>query len=328
MRKPLVLLVLVLALVSCGSHDDTPAFNHAQSSTSSQISQPKVVIFAIDGPRYTEFLGDPSHAWIPHIWNDLRPQGTILTNLRNNGWTTTVPGHTTIVTGTWQYLANDGSERPDKPTIFEYYRRWFSAPASETYVISGKSKLNVCAFGTHPDYGSTYGATASVGHSGDLAVYDELMSVLQSQKPRLVLACFPDVDLMGHSGVWDNYVSAITGADSLAWKTWNYLQSEPYYAGQTYMFIINDHGRHSDDRGGFTNHGDDCLGCSRLIFMALGPDVRVGHTSNGLFTQKDVCRTVGQIFGFPTPYAEGTVIQDVFQFAPTGIKEVEDSISR
>lgn len=320
-RILLLLIFTVLALTSCGSDDGAPSFDPAQTSDSSPVPQPKVVIFAIDGARYTETFGDPSHTWIPHIWNDLRPQGTIVTNFRNHGITKTVPGHCALVTGTWQDLANDGSERPDKPTLFEYYRKWMLAPASETYVISGKSKLNVCAWGTHPDYGAAYGATANVGYSNDLAVYNQLMTVLQTQQPRLVLVCFPEVDWDGHSGVWADYVSSITRADSLAWKTWNYLQSDSFYAGQTYMFVTHDHGRHSDENGGFRNHGDGCIGCTRLSFLALGPDVRAGYTSDGLFTQRDVCKTAAQVLGIPTYHADGTVIGDIFQFAPTGIKQ-------
>ena len=138
---------------------------------------------------------------------------------------------------------------------------------------------------------------------------------------RLVMACFAQVDWAGHSGVWNDYVAAITGADSLVWKTWNYLQSDPFYAGQTYLFVTNDHGRHTDANGGFTSHGDDCAGCSRLVFMALGPDIRANNVSAGIFSQRDLCRTVGQILGFPTPHADGTIIQDIFQFVPTGIKQ-------
>jgi hypothetical protein len=317
----LLLICTVLALSSCGSDDGALSFDQARQSYSPLVPDAKVVVFVIDGPRYTETFGDPSHSFIPHIWNDLRTQGTILTNFRNLGRTNTVPGHSALATGTWQDIANDGSERPDKPTVFEYYRKWFAAPASDTHVISGKSKLDVCAYGTHPDYGVAYGATASVGHPNDLAVYNQLITVLQTEQPHLVMACFPEVDVDGHSGVWANYVSSITRADSLAWKTWNYLQSDAFYAGQTYLFVTNDHGRHSDDNGGFQGHGDDCIGCTRLTFLALGPDVRAGVTSSGLFTQRDLCETVGQILGFPTPHAEGTVIADIFQFTPTGIKE-------
>jgi hypothetical protein len=298
-----------------------PSRKPVSAPTTPEVPEPKVVIFAIDGPRYSETFGDPSHANIPHIWNDLRPQGTILTNFRNLGVTKTVPGHSSIATGTWQDLANDGSERPDKPTVFEYYRHALSAPQPETYVISGKSKLDVCAYGTHPGYGPFYGAASSVGHASDVAVYNELISVLQTDKPRLVLACFPAVDWAGHTGVWADYLAAIVGADSLAWKTWNYLESDPFYAGQTYMLIVNDHGRHDDAHGGFRSHGDDCEGCRHLIFMALGPDINAGLAESTPYSQRDVCDTVGDILGIPVPYAEGDVIEEIFDTTPTGIRE-------
>ena len=317
----LLLIGVLVEFVSCGSNGGSAPPNPSRNFSSPAVTDPKVVIFVIDGARYTETFGDPSHTWIPHIWNDLRPQGTILTNFRNFGTTSTVPGHCALITGTWQDLANDGSERPDKPTVFEYYRKWFSEPQSDALVVSGKAKLEVCAWGTHPDYGEPYGATASVGYSNDVAVYNELISALQTRHPHLVMACFPQVDWAGHSGVWADYVSSIAGADSLAWKTWNYLQSDPFYAGQTFMFVTHDHGRHSDENGGFQNHGDQCLGCTRLSFLALGPEVRAGYTSDGLFTQRDLCKTVGQILEFPTPHAEGTVIVDLFQFAPTGVAQ-------
>jgi hypothetical protein len=318
-RWSAVLLLVLLVLGACESAGDLPP-KPVAAGTDPEDPELKVVIFAIDGPRYTETLGDPTHTYIPHIWNDLRPQGTILTNFRNLGQTKTVPGHTSILTGTWQDLANDGSERPDKPTLFEYYRDALAAPQAETWVISGKSKLDVCAYGTHADYGPALGATSSVGLASDLAVYNELMSVLQNDKPRLVLACLPGVDWAGHTGVWADYVDAIVGADSLAWKTWNYLQSDPFYAGQTYMFIVNDHGRHDDAHGGFRSHGDECEGCRHLTFVALGPNIKAGFSEGSIFTQRDVCPTVGEILAIPVPYAEGKYMQDLFDETPVGIK--------
>jgi len=306
----------------CGDSAETPvgAPPMGEGAISQLAPDSKVVIFVIDGPRYTETYGDPSHANIPHLWNDLRPQGTLLTNFRNRGYTSTVPGHSSISTGTWQYLANDGSERPHKPTVFEYYRRQLAAPQSDAWVISGKTKLDVCAYSTHADYGAAYGATASVGHASDVAVYNELISVLQNQKPHLVLACLPGVDWAGHAGVWADYLAAIVGADSLAWKTWNYLQSDPFYAGQTYMFVTHDHGRHDDQHGGFRSHGDGCEGCRHIALLALGPDIRVGHTSDVGYSQRHICQTVGDIFEVSTPLAEAGAIADIFELTPVGIK--------
>lgn len=321
MDKLRLLLVALLVFASCGTDDGSTSYQPPRNSLDLQDPQLKVVILAIDGPRYSETFGEPTHAYTPHIWNELRPQGAILTNFRNYGQTKTIPGHSALLTGTWQDVANDGSERPDRPTVFEYYRQWYAAPATDAYLIAGKPKLQVCAWGTHPNYGSAYGATSDVGYASDLDVYDRLIAVLQSQQPHLVTACFSAVDVAGHSGVWSSYVDAISGADSLVWKTWDYLQSDPFYAGQTYLLVSNDHGRHTDQNGGFTSHGDNCVGCTRLIFLALGPDIRPDHASGAIFTQRDLCRTVGQILQFPTPHADGTVIHDIFQLAPTGIKQ-------
>ena len=320
-RTAILMLFLVLvSLPACRDAATDDVVATARPHASSRQNLPKVVLFVIDGPRYSETFGDTAHTYIPHLWNDLRPLGTLLTDFRNEGTTSTNPGHTSIVTGTWQTIANDGSEWPDKPTIFEYYRKHTGAPQQDSYVIPGKDKLKVCAYSTHAEYGTDYGATASVGHVSDVAVYDALLSVLANQKPTVVLVSLSDVDEAGHSGVWSSYVAAITGADSLVWKTWNYLQQDSFYADQTYLFITNDHGRHDDAHGGFQNHGDGCEGCRHLTFLVLGPDVKADHTSDSRFMQRDICRTAAQILDIPAPYAEGIIMQEIFESPPTGIK--------
>ena len=88
-----------------------------------------VVIVVIDGARYTETFGADS-LYIPHIWTQLRPLGTIWTNFRNNGITKTDPGHASIATGTWQFIDNKGVIRPTQPTMFEYFRKESGASES------------------------------------------------------------------------------------------------------------------------------------------------------------------------------------------------------
>jgi hypothetical protein len=289
------------------------------------VAEPKVVVLVIDGARYSETFGDPSHTWVPRLWNELRPQGTYLTQFRNRGITQTVPGHSSMLTGTWQTIPNDGSQRPDRPTVFEYLRQATSLPDSLVYLLSGKTKLVSCNWSTFPGYGAAFGAREALGYATDLAVYTDLIQILQQKKPRLIMACLPQVDWAGHTGVWEDYVAAITNADSLAAETWNYLQSDPYYAGQTFLFVTNDHGRHDDNNGGFQNHGDGCEGCRRLMFLALGPDVRVDHVSDGYYTQRDLCNTIGNIMDFPTPYSEGNMLWDIFKTVVTGIDPEADS---
>jgi hypothetical protein len=316
----LAALMVLATCASCGSSEvDAPLT--VNRSVAVADTDAKVVILVIDGPRYTESFGDPTHAHIPRMWNEVRPQGTLFTNFRNEGWTSTVPGHSSIITGTWQYLDNTGAEHPTKPTLFEYYRYARAAAQSEGYVISGKSKLGVCSYSTDPGYGAAYGATAVVGLASDLDVYNTLISTLQNDRPHVVMACFPQVDLSGHSGVWSNYLAAIEGADSLVANAWSYIQSDSFYAGHTYVFVTADHGRHDDAHGGFSSHGDGCEGCRHIFCLALGPDIRQDYTVSNIFVQRDIGVTAAAVLGIPAPQAEGYYMQDMFEPVNTGVLE-------
>ncbi len=325
-RRNLVIAIVLLAaiggawFVGCAGDVRMPWGSVAPTGTDRVgADAPKVVILVIDGLRYTESFGDPTRNHIPRLSGELGPQGTLFENFRNRADTRTIPGHAAMVTGTWRYLANDGSERPDLPTVFEYFRKTYPLDAEETFVIVGKSKLSVCSYSTHPDYGAAYGAIEDAGLGEDADVFDELIGVLSTDHPSLVFANFASVDWAGHSGVWEQYIDAIETADSLAAEIWEYLQTDPFYAGHTYLFVTNDHGRHSDAYGGFENHGDGCEGCQHVMLLALGPGVRAGYTVTNLYTLRDLCPTTGEILGFDTPESGGSVLTEMFIPTLTGV---------
>lgn len=273
-----------------------------------------VVLVVVDGTRQSETVDDPDHAYIPHIWNDLRPRGAMIANFRNEGKTLTNPGHSSILTGTWQQIANDGSERPTEPTLFEYYRRHHDVPAKATQIVAGKEKIKALNYSTHADYGADYAAVETSGRGDDRMVFDRLIPILERDKPSLVLVCFPTVDDEGHDGDWDRYVAAIAQVDSMAFALWTFLENDAHYAGKTYMFITNDHGRHVD-KWGFSDHGCSCDGCERLLFLALGPDIRAGYAvaPDVVYTQRDLCNTVARILDFPVERSKGHVIEEIFE---------------
>lgn len=278
----------------------------------------RVIIFVIDGPRYSEFFGDPAHTHIPHIWNELVPQGTLDTNFRNETLTETMSGHTSILTGVWQRLRNNGTERPPQPTLFEYWRKATNAPPEDAVIISTKSKLAACTHGLDGAYGAAVAGTADVGLPTDYETYDHLIRRLDRDRPHLVMASFSEVDLKAHDGDWDDYVRQIEIVDSLAVLTWKHVQDDPEYANRTYMFITADHGRHDDAHGGFQNHGDDCDSCHHIIFLALGPGIRAGYQTGAPYGQIDICTTAGQLLGIATPESRGKRMVELFAPAPAG----------
>ncbi|NIM18709.1 MAG: hypothetical protein GTO51_00440 [Candidatus Latescibacteria bacterium] len=322
----LLCLLAVFAQGSCISSTtvDSPT-GPKESRSPSADSLLKVIVVVIDGSRYTETFGDPSHSWIPFMWNELKAQGTILTNFWNEGLTQTNPGHASLATGTWQTIANDGTERPDKPTFFEYFRKTLAIPDSLTFVVVGKSKLNICSYSTRVGYGEPYGARVEAGFANDTATFNALLSNLDANHPRLVLVNFADVDRKGHSGIWTDYLDAIQTADSLVFELWMHLMNNLFYAGTTYLFITNDHGRHDDDHGGFQGHGDSCEGCRHVMFFAMGPKIREDYVVSGVHTQIDVCPTVGALLGFDTPLADGDVISEMF--IPSGRSKPEPKVA-
>jgi hypothetical protein len=264
-----------------------------------------VIIVVIDGARYSETINSGAEN-IPYMFNDLWPLGTVFTNFRiaDDGVTSTNPGQASILTGNWQLIANDGTEPPNKPTVFEYFRKEFSAKETDCFVVAGKKKLEVLSYSSFPGYGKDYPASTNCFDAeSDNEVYDSLIISLDTFHPKLVLVNFPMTDKKAHSGSWDDYISALMNVDSLIYLLYTKIQDDPFYKNNTTLLITNDHGRHTTD---FTNHGDDCDGCEHIMLLAVGEKFEVNKINPDLHYQIDLCKTVGDIMSFKTPFANGS----------------------
>ncbi|RPI05799.1 MAG: hypothetical protein EHM64_05270 [Ignavibacteriae bacterium] len=263
-----------------------------------------VVVVVMDGARYSETFGSDS-LYMPHVWNQLRPMGTIWTNFYNDGLTKTDPGHATIATGVWQHIDNKGVGRPEQPTMFECFRKQTGAPENAAAVVVGKVKLDILAYSTVPGYGASYKASSFIG-SNDTSVFREVKNILSINHPRMMMINLPSVDSAGHSGDWTGYCRAIKNADSLIWNLWHILQSDSVYRNTTTLIVTNDHGRHDNLHGGFKTHGDTCEGCRHILCIAVGYGIQAHHVVRERRTQCDITPTVGELLSFPTPYAIGS----------------------
>lgn len=285
-------------------------------SYSDFLKAQNVIIVTIDGARYSETFGG-GNTYIPHLYNDMRPLGTLYSNFRINypsGYTETCPGHSAVETGTWQQIANDGTERPTKPTIFEYLRKQKSNPQSDCYVVTGKSKLNILAYSTYPGYGSLYAGTwVGDDDKNDSLTCSKVISVMRDYQPKILVVTFGQVDDAGHSGDWDSYLSAIKNVDSCVYQIWQHIQAGDfgYNISNTTLFITNDHGRHDDNHGGFTDHGDGCEGCTHIMLLALGKNVEANQVVDSAAWQIDIAPTVGLLLDFETPLAAGNALFEI-----------------
>ena len=300
MRK-FVLLAAVLLLIAC-----SPACVAYKTQY--------VFLCVMDGVRYSETFGDPTHANIPHLWNDLRPQGTIYTNYFNNGVTITRQGHSTMATGTWQKCPN-GGPRMTMPSIFDYYRDQLGVPQDKVWVIFGKAAYAFAEYSSFPAYTDKFKPSCQMGISeanqeGDNKVLAKVEEVMDTDHPSLMLVNFGYTDHAGHVASFDVYKDAIKNCDRIFYDLWRKIQSDPVYKDKTTLMLVNDHGRHLDSKGGFNSHGDACEGCRHIMLAILGPDTKKGVEIDKQALQIDLAPTIGELLGFQTPLSEG-------EFLPT-----------
>ncbi|MEO7394206.1 MAG: alkaline phosphatase family protein [Chitinophagaceae bacterium] len=210
-----------------------------------------VVIVVVDGARYTETWGDPSHTYIPKRYALLQ-QGILCNSFYNNGKTSTVAGHTAMSTGIYQTIANNGLEYPQKPSVFQNWLKQTNEPSSKAWIIATKDKLEVLSDCIEPDWKGTYKPMADCGVNGlgtgyrfDNQTFENVKTTLIRDHPKLMLINFKQPDEAGHQGDSLRYLKGIADTDNYVDLLWQALQGDNIYKDKTTMIVTNDHGRHT-----------------------------------------------------------------------------------
>ena len=313
MRKLVVLFTVFLVLIGAFLFPNCEAYETEN-----------VFIVVIDGLRNKEAFEDPTHQYIPNIWNNLRPKGTVYRYFFNTSQTSTSTGAlATITSGVEQYLPlNYRSGHilnvvQKEPGIFEYYRKAFSIPKEKTWIVNGGgANTENVGISLHPLFGPSYGPMVSFSSdgAGDKKTAQELERVMDDHSPSLVLVEFAGIDRAAWSGDPQKYTDAIEKVDSYIYQLYQKIESDAHYAGKTTLIITTSYGRHSDH---FKGHGDSCYGCRSLMFLAIGPDIQENLIiEENPKTITSIAPTVGELLGFKIPTAEGKVLSEIFISPP------------
>jgi len=291
----------------------------APSAAQTPYKTKNVIIVSMDGVRYSETFGDPKRELIPNV-SKLEKEGTLFSQCFNTGVTITRQGHSTIATGTWQDVPLAGP-RQTMPTVGEYARNELGWGPADCWVIFGKGMYSYAHYSSFPTYGEKYAPSfvISIGENNvedDKKVLAKVLEVMESDKPKLLFINFGVTDHTAHTNKWELYTEAIQNCDLMVGKLWEKVQSTPGYQNSTTLVFTTDHGRHSDKpdqlKGGFAHHGDACPGCQHVFLLIIGPDANRGVVVDRRVLQIDVAPTVGELLGFQTPLAEGSVLADCF----------------
>jgi hypothetical protein len=273
-----------------------------------------VFIVNIDGMRWQDGPAT-GNVNMPFLWDSLRPQGALYTEFSNRGIPITNAAHSTIVTGVQQLLQNNAGcitpVRPREPTIGEYFRKHTGAQADKAVFISGKNTIWRYPVSTYPGYGYYYAPTIVLTSHSDTVTWDSAQAVIDRSHPKLCYVLFAEVDEAGHTLDTSYYIGSIRQADSLVWLLWQKIQGDSIYRNKTTMIVVTDHGRHDDAHGGWQEHRCWCRGCRHVLCLAIGPDIKRDTIIALARDQIDIAPTVGHLMGFPTPFAQGTVLGEM-----------------
>lgn len=280
-----------------------------------------VLVLVMDGPRYSETWGDPTHQNIPYMANEMAPEGIVYTNFRNNGPTYTAAGHTAITTGIYQRIDNGGREFPKNPSMFQYYLKETGKAKKAGYIITSKDKLAVLTDTKNKNWKGKYKPYSDCGVNGLTTGYRDdgttcanTLEILERDKPNLVLVNFRNPDSWGHAGNYEKYISSMKLTDAYIYRIYKYIQTNEHYNGKTTVFVTNDHGRHLDGhKNGFVEHGDNCEGCRKINFFAYGPDFKSGVITDIAAELIDIPVTIGELLGFYIPNSKGRILTELFK---------------
>lgn len=280
-----------------------------------------VVIVVIDGPRYSETWGEPSHSFIPNQ-SQLRLQGVFFDNFWNDGKALTIAGHTAITTGVYQWINNGGDQLPDQYSIFQAWRKEHGADSTKAWIITSKDKLEVLANTDNNLWKNKHMPSTNCGVNGlgvgsgyrdDSTTMARCFEILDAHHPNLTLINFREPDYSAHQANWLNYLDGISDTDEYVQQLWDYIENDPIYKGKTTLIVTNDHGRHLNGiADGWWSHGDVCSGCKHLGLLALGPDFPKDLVVSTHYNQTDIARTVSEMLHFSLPNGEGVVIKELF----------------
>jgi len=247
-----------------------------------------VVLISMDGARFSETWETPSN--IPNIIS-IANNGFVNTNFYTIEPSSTIPGHTAMVTGLFDpTVLNDGSVNPTYPS---YLQEWlYSENILSNNIIGftnkakiifskdklyclGKSKSNLNDYLPYINAGVNGDGTG--GYRADSLTH-ELFKIecLGVNPPNLSVISYAEPDTYAHNSDWNGYVDAIQQTDSYIGEIWSLIQSHPLMANNTILVITNDHGRKTPD---FENHGGSTDSECHVLFVGIGPNINNGVTN-------------------------------------------------
>lgn len=136
--------------------------------------------------------------------------------------------------------------------------------------------------------------------------YQAVKSILKVYKPKILHFVMDGVD-SAHYDTFGRYVLAIKDTDQRLFEIWEFIQNDPFYKDNTYLFVALDHSR---DR--YYMHHMEYDSTRQGWLYVYGPNVKKGIKINRPLYHIDIFATVAYIMNLKTHPTKGKVLKDCF----------------
>jgi hypothetical protein len=130
----------------------------AQTTLAVSRHKKVVVVTFGGGARDEETFMPEGQENIPHLLNEIAPRSTFFSQVVNRG----ILGHyvatASLTTGVYETFNNFAAVPPENPTVFEYFRKDLSPPATDCWVVAPSNGFNRIGESGNRSYGRGLGA--------------------------------------------------------------------------------------------------------------------------------------------------------------------------
>jgi len=174
----------------------------------------------------------------------------------------------------------------------------------------GKESQGTAVDGFWARWREHYGESGLVNPRGDRLLTALTLRALKELRPRLVMVNYNDCDYV-HWGYYSHYTTGISIMDEGIRELVTAVEADSEYRDQTIFVIVPDCGRDSNPLSAVPCQHHFNSRSSREIFaLLLGTGIARGVVADRTVRQVDVAPTIGQLMGFRTEHAEGTVLEE------------------
>lgn len=151
----------------------------------------------------------------------------------------------------------------------------------------------------------------------DAFTHHYCLEYVKRKHPKLIYIAYGETDDFAHDGEYDQYLKSAHQTDQWIKELWEYVQSDPFYAGKTTFIITTDHGRGNSPKKRWEGHGQGWEGSDAVWMAIIGPDTpALGEMKMpGQWWQNQVAKTAAAFLGMEYTNESkpvGKIIEEAF----------------